>query len=105
MGTYVWVALAGVLTFPLVSALALVPYMIYEYRRYGSIPSWKSIVVFSLIARVVASKVRGQALMLVNAWASGTRLMSLPQIEAARVSADAGVSAAAHLRSSDGNNR
>ena len=55
VGTYVRVAFAGVLTFPLVSALALVPYMIYEYRRYGSIPPWKSFVVFSLILYAISA--------------------------------------------------
>ena len=49
MGTYARVIAMGALTFPLVAFVALVPYMIYEYRRYGSIPAWKSFVVFSLI--------------------------------------------------------
>ena len=55
MSSYVRVALAGVLTFPLVAALALVPYMVYEYRRYGSIPAWKSFVVFSLILYAICA--------------------------------------------------
>ena len=45
----------GALTFPLVAFVALVPYMIYEYRRYGSIPAWKSFVVFSLILYAICA--------------------------------------------------
>lgn len=49
MSTYVRVILAGLVTFPLLALLLLVPYMVYEYRRYGSIPAWKTIVVFAMI--------------------------------------------------------
>lgn len=49
MSSYAHVAFAGFATFPLLAFLMLVPYMVYEYRRYGSIPAWKSFVVFSLV--------------------------------------------------------
>ena len=49
------VVLAGAATFPLVALVALVPYMVYEYRRYGSIPAWKSFVVFSLILYAICA--------------------------------------------------
>lgn len=49
MSGYVRVVLAGAVTFPAAALVLLVPYMIYEYRRYGAIPAWKSFVVFSLL--------------------------------------------------------
>lgn len=49
MSGYVRVVLAGAVTFPAAALVLLVPYMIFEYRRYGSIPAWKSLVVFSLL--------------------------------------------------------
>ena len=38
----------------------------------------------SLLVHIIACKVRRHSLVLLNAWASGTRLMTLPQIEALR---------------------
>lgn len=49
MSGYVRVVLAGAVTFPAAALVLLVPYMIYEYRRYGAIPAWKSFVAFSLL--------------------------------------------------------
>ncbi len=49
MSGYVRVVLAGAVTFPAAALVLLVPYMIFEYRCYGSIPAWKSLVVFSLL--------------------------------------------------------
>ena len=49
MSGYARIVLAGAVTFPAVALVVLVPYMVFEYRRYGSIPAWKSFVVFSLI--------------------------------------------------------
>ncbi len=55
MSSYAHVALAGFVTFPLLAFLMLVPYMVYEYRRYGSIPAWKSFVVFSLVLYAICA--------------------------------------------------
>ncbi|MDR1016585.1 MAG: VanZ family protein [Coriobacteriales bacterium] len=42
----IWVA---VLTFPLIAAFCTLPYVIYQYRKYGSIPLWRSLLVFAFI--------------------------------------------------------
>lgn len=55
MSSYFGVVLAGAATFPVVAFLALIPYMVYEYRRYGSIPGWKSFLVFSLILYAICA--------------------------------------------------
>ena len=55
MSSYAHVALAGFVTFPLLAFLMLVPYMVYEYRRYGSIPAWKSFAVFSLVLYAICA--------------------------------------------------
>ncbi len=39
----------SVFSFPLVAALCTLPYMVYQYRRYGRVPVWKSFVVFLFI--------------------------------------------------------
>ena len=49
MSGYARIVLAGAVTFPAAALVLLVPYMIFEYRCYGSIPAWKSFVVFSLL--------------------------------------------------------
>ena len=55
MSSYAHVALAGFVTFPLLAFLMLVPYMVYEYRRYGSIPAWKSFAVYSLVLYAICA--------------------------------------------------
>lgn len=37
----------GFLTFPLVALVITLPYMAYQYRRFGSISVWKTLVVYS----------------------------------------------------------
>lgn len=39
----------GFLAFPLVALLLAVPYMLYQYRRFGAISLWKTFVVFTFI--------------------------------------------------------
>lgn len=55
MSTYARVILWGLMSFPLIALACLVPYMVYEYRRYGSIPAWKSFVVFSMILYAICA--------------------------------------------------
>lgn len=55
MSTYARVILTGLMSFPLIALVCLVPYMVYEYRRYGSIPAWKSFVVFSMILYAICA--------------------------------------------------
>jgi glycopeptide antibiotics resistance protein len=40
----IWVA---VITFPLVAALITLPYALFQYRRYGAIPAFRTFVVFA----------------------------------------------------------
>ena len=37
----------GILTFPLLAFLMSLPYALWQYRRYGSVPVWKTAVVFA----------------------------------------------------------
>ena len=39
----------AVLTFPFVAAVLSLPYAIYQYRRYGAVPLWKTFVVFAFV--------------------------------------------------------
>lgn len=39
----------ALLLFPLLALVFTVPYMVYEYRKFGSIPWWKTTLVFSFI--------------------------------------------------------
>lgn len=39
----------GILTFPLVALVITLPYMAYQYRRFGSISFWKTLVVYSFV--------------------------------------------------------
>lgn len=39
----------GFLTFPLVALVITLPYMAYQFRRFGSISLWKTLVVYSFV--------------------------------------------------------
>lgn len=39
----------GFLTFPFVALALSLPYMVYQYRRFGAISAWKTVVVFSFV--------------------------------------------------------
>ena len=39
----------GFLTFPLIAAVITLPYMIYQYRKFGSIPWLRSLIVYSFV--------------------------------------------------------
>ena len=45
----------GMLTFPLVAALITLPYLIYQYRRYGRIPAWKSLCVYLFVFYLICA--------------------------------------------------
>lgn len=55
MGTYLRSISAGILVFPLVALALSVPYMVWEYRRHGSISIWKTVVVFSFVLYLICS--------------------------------------------------
>ena len=47
--TYVSNIQAALFFFPFLAAAFTLPYLIYEYRKFGSIPWWKTFLVFSFI--------------------------------------------------------
>lgn len=47
--TYIENIKIALMLFPFLAAIFTVPYMIYEYRKFGSIPWWKTTLVFSFI--------------------------------------------------------
>ena len=49
MSSYVSNVYAALLLFPFLAALLAVPYAVYEYRKYGSIPWWKTVLVFTMV--------------------------------------------------------
>lgn len=49
MSGYVSNIIAGFLTFPLIAAVITLPYMIYQYRKFGSIPWLRSLIVYSFV--------------------------------------------------------
>lgn len=49
MNVYTSDILSGLETFPFVAALITLPYMIYQYRKYGSIPALHTLVVYSFV--------------------------------------------------------
>lgn len=55
MRVYVHNALLGALTFPLVAALITLPYLIYQYRRYGRVPAWKSLCVYLFVFYLICA--------------------------------------------------
>jgi glycopeptide antibiotics resistance protein len=55
LSSYLAVIKSGFLAFPAIALACLVPYMVFEYRRYGSIPLWKTFVVFSFILYAICA--------------------------------------------------
>ncbi len=49
MSGYVSNIIVGFLTFPLIAAVITLPYMIYQYRKFGSIPWLRSLIVYSFV--------------------------------------------------------
>ncbi|KRM78641.1 glycopeptide antibiotics resistance protein [Lapidilactobacillus dextrinicus DSM 20335] len=49
MGAYITPITTAMVLFPFLAALAVVPYALYQYRKYGSISKLKLLVVFSFI--------------------------------------------------------
>lgn len=47
--TYVSNIQTALLIFPLIAAAFTLPYLIYQYRKFGSIPWWKTFLVFAFI--------------------------------------------------------
>lgn len=47
--TYVGNIQTALLVFPFIAAAFTLPYLIYQYRKFGSIPWWKTFLVFSFI--------------------------------------------------------
>lgn len=49
MSNFIYDIQLGFLAFPLVALLLAVPYVLYQYRRFGAISIWKTFVVFTFI--------------------------------------------------------
>ena len=49
MGTYVSSIHSGVVVFPVLAFVMTLPYLIYQYRKYHSIPFWKSFVFYAFL--------------------------------------------------------
>ena len=49
MGSYVHIILTAVIAFPFIAFLFTFPYIIYNYRKYGSVLSFRILVVYSFI--------------------------------------------------------
>ena len=49
MDTYKIPIVTALLLFPFVAFLITVPYMFYQYRKYGSIPFFRSLVIYSFV--------------------------------------------------------
>lgn len=49
MATYLSNTMFSITTFPLLALICTLPYMIYEYRRFGSIPFWKTFAVYAFL--------------------------------------------------------
>ena len=49
MNVYTSDILTGLETFPFIAALITLPYLIYQYRKYGSIPALHTLVVYSFV--------------------------------------------------------
>lgn len=55
MNTYVINILTAAAAFPLIAAVITLPYMIYQYRHYGSIPWIRTIVLYSFVFYVLCA--------------------------------------------------
>lgn len=49
MSTYTSNILFGAMSFPLIAFLITLPYMIYQYRKFGSIPWLRTLIVYSFV--------------------------------------------------------
>lgn len=49
MRAYLYPISTALLGFPIIALLLTIPYMIYSYRRYGSVSIWRSAVLFSFL--------------------------------------------------------
>ncbi len=53
INTYIGPVRAAVLVFPLLALLLSFPYIIYEYRHYGSIPFLRTVIVYTFILYLI----------------------------------------------------
>lgn len=55
MNSYVVPILYGIIFFPIVALFFTFPYMIYQYRKYGSIPPVRVLIVYSFILYLICA--------------------------------------------------
>ena len=53
MNTYLFSIESAIITFPLIAFLLSLPYMIYQYHKYGSIPWLRTLVVYSFLLYII----------------------------------------------------
>ena len=46
MSVYTGNIVSGLLTFPLIAFAITLPYMVYQYRKFGSIPWLRTLIVY-----------------------------------------------------------
>ena len=49
MATFSYAIKTAIILFPLVALVFTIPYIIYQYHKYGSINSYRSLVVYSFL--------------------------------------------------------
>ena len=49
MHTYLWIIQQAILFFPLLAFLITIPYMLYNYHKYGSIIAIRTLFVYSFV--------------------------------------------------------
>ena len=49
MNVYTSNILAAAVAFPFIAALVTVPYLVYQYRKFGSVPWLRTLVVYSFV--------------------------------------------------------
>lgn len=55
MNNYLVPILYGIVIFPIISLIFTLPYMIFQYRKYGSIPSIRVLIVYSFILYLICA--------------------------------------------------
>lgn len=55
METYLGSITTGVIFFPLLAFALTMPFMVYQYRKYGSIPFWKTLMFYSFAFYVLCA--------------------------------------------------
>ncbi|MBR2789811.1 MAG: hypothetical protein IKD70_04240, partial [Eggerthellaceae bacterium] len=55
MDIYVNDIRTGVVVFPVLAFFMTLPYMIYQYRKYHSIPFWKSFMFYAFLFYVLCA--------------------------------------------------